>query len=83
MKFYDPGMTGSQSNEGILLDESRLKFVVARKVALVEDFDRVLVFRDSVYRLHDLQGPVSHALRACRACYVRWNKTPPLLCHQN
>ena len=60
-------MAGSQSDEGILLDESRLKFVVARQVALVEDFDRVFVFSDSMYRLHDLQRPVSHAAGSCQS----------------
>jgi len=54
VKFHDPGMAGSQFNEGILFDKSRLKFVVAREVALVEDFDRILVFRNSMRRLHDL-----------------------------
>lgn len=58
MKFYNPGMTGSQSDEGILLDESRLKFVVARKVALVQDFNRILMLGDSVGGLHDLRTPI-------------------------
>ena len=67
VKFYDPGMAGSQLNEGILFDKSRLKFVVAREVALVEDFNRILVFRDSMRRLHDLRGRVSHAVGSCQS----------------
>jgi len=66
VKFYDPGMTGSQSNEGILFDKSGLKLVVAREVVFVEDFDRIFVFRDSMGRLHDLQRPVSHAVWSCQ-----------------
>ena len=54
VKFYDPGMPGSQSNKGILLDKSRLKFIVASEVVLVEDFDRIVLFRDSMGGLHDL-----------------------------
>lgn len=54
VKFDYPGMTGSQPNEGIPLGESRLKFVVARKVALVQDFNGILVFGDSMGGLHDL-----------------------------
>ena len=67
VKFHDPGMTGSQSNEGILFDKSRLKFVVACEVTLVEDFDRILVFRDSMCRLHDLQRAVSHTAGSCKS----------------
>ena len=62
MKFYYPGVTGSQPDEGILLDESRLKFVVAREVALVQDFNRVLMFGDSMGGLHDLQLRLSDAV---------------------
>jgi hypothetical protein len=84
VKFYDPGMSGSQSDEGILLDESRLKFVVACEVALVEDFDRILVFRDPMRRLDDLQRPVSHAVWPRReGFYVLWNRTPPLKYRQS
>jgi len=67
VKFYDPRMTGSQSHEGILLDKRGLKFVVASEVTLVEDFDRIVVFRDSMRRLHDLQRPVSHAEWPCQS----------------
>ena len=67
VKFHDPGVTGSQLNKGILFDKSRLKFVVACEVALVEDFDRILVFRNSVRRLHDLQRLVSHAVGSCQS----------------
>lgn len=59
-------MAGSQSNEGILLDESRLEFVVAGEVALIEDFDRILMFCDTMDGLHDLRGRVSKAARWCR-----------------
>ena len=61
VKFYDPGMTGSQFNKGILLDKGSLKFIVTREVALVEDFDRIVLFRDSMRRLHNLKRQVSHA----------------------
>jgi len=67
MKFYDPGVTGSQSNEGILFDKSRLKFVVAREVIFVEDFDRILVLCDSMGGLHNLRRPVSHAVWSCQS----------------
>ena len=66
VKFYDPGMAGSQSNEGILLDESRLEFVVAGEVTLVEDFDRIFLFCDPMGRLHNLRGRVSGGARLCR-----------------
>ena len=65
VKFYDPGMTGPQPNKGILLDESRLKFVVACEVALVEDLDRILVFGDSMSGLHNLERAVSQAVQSC------------------
>ena len=62
MEFHYPGMTGSQFDEGILFDESRLKFIVTGEVALVEHFDRVLVFGDSMGGLHHLQiPPLNHA----------------------
>jgi hypothetical protein len=70
VKFYDPGMTGSQSNKGILLDESHRKFVVVREMALVEDLYRIFVLHDSMRRLHDLQRPVSYPVYPCRA-YLR------------
>ena len=62
MKFDDPRVTGSQLNEGILFAKGRVKFVVTCEVTLVENFDRILVFRDSMCRLHDLERAVSHAV---------------------
>lgn len=53
MEFDYSWVTGSQPDEGILLDESRLKFVVAGQVALVEHFDRIFMFGDSMCGLHD------------------------------
>ena len=55
MEFHYTGMTGSQSDEGILFDKGRLKFVVAGEVALVENFDRIFVLGGSMDSLHDLQ----------------------------
>ena len=71
MEFYDPRMAGSQLDEGILFDESRLKFVVAREVALVEHLDCVFVFRNSVDGLHDLRRPVrpGNAVMSKRVTY--------------
>jgi hypothetical protein len=84
MKFYYPGMTGAQPDEGILLDESRLKFVVARKVALVQDFNRILMFGDTMGGLHDLRGtPIKPRSVGVKARYVLWNRTPPLKYHQS
>ena len=54
VEFYYPGVAGAQPDEGILLDESRLKFVVAREVALVEDFNRILLFGDPMGGMHYL-----------------------------
>jgi len=77
-------MTGSEFDEGILLDKSRLKFVVAGEVALVKDFDSIFLFGDSMRGLHDLWRTVSHAVWQKKTPrYVLWNRTPPLECHQN
>lgn len=66
MEFDYPGMTGSQSDEGILLNESGLKFVIARQVALVEHFDRIFMFGDSMGGLHHLRRGLSHVALAVR-----------------
>lgn len=84
MEFHYPGMTGSQFDEGILFDESRLKFIVTGEVALVEHFDRVLVFGDSMGGLHHLQIPPIESCRVGgKARYVQWNRILPLRCRQS
>ena len=77
-------MTGSQPDEGILLDESGLEFVVARKVALVQDFNGIFVFGDPMGGLHDLRTlRLNHAVSVRKRVYVLWNRTPPLKYHQS
>jgi hypothetical protein len=62
VEFHYPGVAGSQFDEGILFDESRLKFIVSGEVALVEHLYRIFVFGDSMSGLHNLQSPrLNHA----------------------